>query len=215
MKFPPSVKVGHSVFSNYTVVMVLALICLGWGVPQKATATAPMFAKGARTVHGSFSFSSGGQEFLQNSEGDRTQEWTIAPAGGYFIAPGLALKLAFEGTWFAQGDISTSEYSLGPVVEYYFDTIKDASPRGHAVPYLGAGYLWGTFRESSAESNAKYVSGLFTFTGGLAWMLADHLAFDIAINFKAGEYTAKIPHDGEKFSADRWSVFLGLKGFIF
>lgn len=212
---------GHLLRGNLQFVMgpitilVCTLLFMGLAVVGPVLANAPMFEKGARTIHGSFSFSSAGDGFFQNAEGDRTQEWTLTPGGGYFIASGVALTLAIEGSWFTLGEVTSSEYSMGPVLEYYFDTVGDDDPQGHTIPYLGAGYLWGTVKEETATSNTKYVSSLLTLTAGLAWMMSDHIATDIAINYRVGEYTEKYPLDGAEYAANRWSVFIGIKGFIF
>jgi hypothetical protein len=196
-------------------ILVFSLLILGLGVADQARAAAPMFTRGSHIIHGSFSFSSGGNRYFENSEGDRTQEFILAPRGGYFISDGLALNLALEGSWFTLGDLSSTEYSFGPVVEYYFDTIGDDDPNGHVVPYVGGGFLWGVAEENDATSDSRYTSSLLTLTAGLAWFLSEHFATDIAVNYRVGNYAEDYPVDGNEFAANRWSLFIGIKGFVY
>lgn len=194
--------------------VLLMLLTASHALAAEAEPVANFLAKGTRLVGGSFSFSSAGNTYHQNSDGDRTQEWTLRPGGGYFVVDQLALDLHLEGTWFTQGDVLSSHYSLGPVLEYYFDVVGDDDPKGHAVPYLALGYLWGQAREEGSDYETKFNSGMWTMSAGLSWMLSDVVATDLELNYRVGEFTEKVPVDGVKRDSDRVSFFLGIKAFL-
>jgi len=171
-------------------------------------------ARGNNLLGGSLSFSSAGNGYYQDQDGDRTQEWTVCPGGGYFVSDGLAFCFHLEGRWFSQGDVRRTSYAMGPVLEYYWDTTGGEESRGKILPYVGLGYLWGQDRDESAAGTAKYNSGLVTVSAGLAWLLSDQVATDIALNYRSGRFTEKIPEDGRALRADRFSIFLGIKVFL-
>ena len=194
--------------------MVHILVIAGLlAVAQPAAARSPL-AEGGHVVAGSIAFSSAGGEYYADDAGNRTQEWSLQPGGGVFVADGLALNLLAVGTWFRQGDVVSNHYELGPTAEYYFDTIGDDDPRGHGVPYLGAGYLWGRARSELAGSSSTYDSGSGLLKGGLAWMVSDEAAADITVQYRFGTFTEKQPTDGPRSRGDRWSLHWGLKVFL-
>ncbi len=170
--------------------------------------------KGTRLVGGSFTFSSAGNTYFENGDGDRTQEWTLRPGGGYFVADNLALDLHVEGRWFIQGDVRSSHYSMGPTLQYYFNVVGDDDPQGRVIPYLGLGYLWGHAREDGAGSEEKFNSGMWSMSAGLSWMLSGVLAMDFEVNYQTGEFTEKVPVDGVARGADRVGFFIGVKAFL-
>lgn len=171
-------------------------------------------ARGGNLVAGSFSFSSAGDGYYENPAGDRTQEWSVRPGGGYFVIDGLALNFHLEGSWFTQGETRVTTYQMGPVMEYYWDTTGGEDPRGKILPYAGLGYLWGQSRDESPAFNTKYNSGLTTMSVGLAWMVSSQVATDISINYRTGRFTQKIPEDGLGRQANRLTVMIGFKAFI-
>ena len=170
--------------------------------------------QGSHLVGGSFTFSSAGDTYFENSDGDRTQEWIVRPAGGYFALDNLAIDLHLEGRWFTQGELLNSHYSMGPVLQYYFDVVGEDEPKGHAIPYLGLGYLWGLAREDRSDSELKFKSGMWSLSGGVSWMLSSVMAMDFEINYQTGEFTEKTPVDGVSRDANRISLFLGVKAFL-
>jgi hypothetical protein len=181
--------------------------------PPPARPAAPL-AAGGRVVTGSIAFSSAGGAYYENDAGDRTQEWMLQPGGGVFVVDGLACNLLASGTWFRQGDVVANHYEIGPTAEYYFDTVGDDPAKGHALPYVGAGYLWGKVRSELPGSTSSYNSGVVLLKAGLAWMVADHTAADIAVQHRFGTYTEKHPQDGPKFRGNRWTVHWGMKVFL-
>ena len=195
------------------ILLIWALFCFS-NFAQADENRAPFLQKGTRLVGGSFTFSSAGNTYYENSDGDRTQEWIVRPGGGYFVADKLALDLHVEGRWFIQGDVRSSHYSMGPTLQYYFDTVGEDEPKGHAVPYLGLGYLWGLAREDRSDSEAKFNSGMWSMSAGITWMLSDLIGLDLEFNYQTGEFTEKIPVDGVARDANRISFFVGVKAFL-
>ncbi len=191
--------------------LLLMLLC-SVSVAQEPTAS--FLQKGTRLVGGGFTFSSAGEKYFENNEGDRTQQWAVQPGGGYFVADNLAFALTIEGRWFIQGDIWSSHYSMGPSLQYYFDVVGEDDPKGHAVPYLELGYLWGQAREDGTDFESKFNSGMWSMSVGLSWMLSDVVATDLELNYQVGEFTEKIPVDGVSRNANRISFFLGIKAFL-
>lgn len=191
----------------------ILLIAVLLAAAQPAAARSPL-AEGGHVVAGSIAFSSAGGDYYADDAGNRTQEWSLQPGGGVFVADGLALNLLAVGTWFRQGGVVFDHYELGPVAEYYFDTIGDDDPRGHAVPYLGAGYLWGRARSELPGSSSTYNSGSGLLKAGLAWMLSGDAAADITMQYRFGTFTEKEPQGGPKSHGDRWSLYWGLKVFL-
>lgn len=171
-------------------------------------------ARGGNIVSGSLSFSSAGDGYYENSEGERTQEWTVRPGGGHFIADGWALSFHLVGRWFTQGEVRNTDYAMGPVLEYYWDTSGDEAAKGKILPYGGLGYLWGQARNESPAGKTKFNSGLTTLTAGLAWMVSSQVATDISVNYLTGRFTQKVPEDGLAREADRWTLMIGFKAFI-
>ena len=130
------------------------------------------------------------------------------------MADNLAFALQMEGRWFTQGDVWSSHYSIGPVMQYYFDVVGEDDPKGHAIPYLGLGYLWGQAREEGTDFESKFNSGMWSMSAGLSWMISDVVATDLELNYQVGEFTEKVPLDGISRDADRISFFLGVKAFL-
>ncbi len=194
---------------------VLVFFLMGLAANAQAGGKPESFLKqGSHLVGGSFTFSSAGDTYYENAEGDRTQEWIVRPIGGYFVADNLAIDLHIEGRWFIQGEVLNSHYSMGPVMQYYFDVVGDDEPKGHAIPYLGLGYLWGLAREDRADSELKYKSGMWSMGAGVSWMLSSVVAMDFEFNYQTGEFTEKVPVDGVSRDANRISLFLGVKAFL-
>lgn len=193
--------------------LFLLLICFG-STAQAGQAPEQFLKQGSHLVGGSFTFSSAGDTYYENTDGDRTQEWIVRPSGGYFVVDNLALDLHIEGRWFTQGEVLNSHYSLGPVMQYYFDTVGEDEPKGHAIPYLSLGYLWGLAREDRADSELKFKSGMWSMSAGLSFMLSSVVAMDFEINYQTGEFTEKVPVDGISRDANRISLFLGVKAFL-
>ncbi len=194
-------------------VALLLLILVG-SATQAEEIAAKFMQKGSRVVGGGITFSSAGNTYYENSSGDRTQQWAVRPGGGFFIADNLAFALHMEGRWFVQGDIWSSHYSMGPALQYYFDVVGEDAPKGHAIPYLSLGYLWGQAREDTADFESKFNSGMWSMSAGLSWMLSDVVATDFEFNYQVGEFTEKIPVDGVSRDANRFSFFLGIKAFL-
>ncbi len=190
-----------------TAALVLTVLCC-------SAALAGPVDRGGQLFGGSFSFSSAGDGYYERETGERTQEWTVAPGGGHFIADGLALGFHLEGRWFMQGEVRRTAYTMGPTLTYYHDTTGGDDPAGHVLPYLGVGYLWGQARDESPAGNSKHNSGETSLTAGMAWMLSSQVATDIALNFRTGRFTEKIPEDGLARASDRWTLFIGLKAFL-
>ncbi len=195
--------------------LLIAVLLLVFFSASLAEEPAEVFLqKGSRLVGGGLSFSSAGDKYYENSAGDRTQQWAVRPGGGYFVANNLAFALHMEGRWFIQGDIWSSHYSIGPVMQYYFDVVGEDDPKGHAVPYLGLGFLWGQAREDGTDFESKFNSGMWSMSAGLSWMLSNVVATDLEFNYQVGEFTEKVPVDGVSRNADRFSFFLGIKAFL-
>lgn len=173
-----------------------------------------LVAKGGKFVAGSFSFSSAGDSYYQNEAGDRTQEWSVLPGGGRFVADGLALGFHLEGNWFTQGEVRRTAYAMGPVLEYYLDTIGGGDRVGRVLPYAGIGYLWGQARDESPAGRTKHNSGEVSLTAGMAWLLSDQVAADLSANYRNGRFTQKAPLDGVAYASDRWTLFFGFKAFL-
>lgn len=171
-------------------------------------------AAGGNLVGGGLSFSSAGKNYYENADGDRTQEWTVQPGGGYFITNGLALGFHLEGRWFAQGDLRKFTYAMGPVLEYYWDTTGGEEAKGKILPYIGAGYLWGKSKEESPAGTLNFNSGMTTLIAGMAWMVSSQVATDISVNYQTGHFTEKEPFEGPTLNADRWTVLIGFKAFL-
>ena len=195
------------------IYLICVLLCFST-LAQAGENGAQFLQKGNRLIGGSFTFSSAGNSYYENSDGDRTQEWVVRPGGGYFVVDNLALDLHVEGRWFIQGDVRSSHYAMGPVLQYYFDTVGEDEPKGHAVPYLGLGYLWGLAREDRPDSEEKFTSGMWSMSAGLTWMLSDLIGMDLEFNYQTGEFTEKIPVDGVARDANRISFFVGVKAFL-
>ena len=176
--------------------------------------TAPILQKGSRLIGGSVSFTSAGNSYFENSAGDRTQQWALRPGGGLFVADQLAFSLHLDGRWFTQGENWSSHYSMGPVLQYYFDTVGQDDAKGHALPYLSLGYLWGQAREDGVGFETKFNSKMWSVSAGLSWMLSDVVATDLELNYQIGQFTEKIPVDRISQDADRISFFLGFKAFL-
>jgi hypothetical protein len=200
---------------------ILLLLVPVWLVSAAAaTAAGPQegsagpVTRGTKIYAGSFSFSSAGEGFYENAAGDRTQEWTVRPGGAVFVADGLAMGFHLEGRWFTQGEIRRISYSMGPVLEYYWDTTGGDEPAGRVLPYLGGGYLWGQTRDESPAGNTKHNSGMVSLNAGLAWLLSDQVAADIAVNYRTGRFIEKVPRDGPESRADRWTLLIGFKAFV-
>ena len=184
-----------------------------------AAAQAGPLDRGNKIFAGSFSFSSAGDGYHDNADGQRTQEWMVRPGGGAFVADGLALNFHVEGQWFSQGEVRRSSYTMGPVVEYYLDTTgkPDAGGdplRGHVLPYAGVGYLWGQDRLESPGGGTKHNSGLVHLALGMSWLLSDQVATDFSLAYRFGRFTQKVPEDGRALEADRWTLYVGVKAFV-
>ncbi len=190
--------------------MMLLVLSQAWAEDQPKS----FLSRGTHLVGGSFTFSSAGDTYFENSDGDRTQEWIVRPGGGYFFADNLAFDLHIEGRWFIQGDVESSHYSMGPIMQYYFNTVGSDDPKGHAIPYLGLGYLWGLARQEAAGSEAKFSSGMWSMSAGLSWMLSNVVAVDLELNYLTGEFTEQVPVDGVARDANRISFFIGVKAFL-
>jgi hypothetical protein len=192
-----------------------ALVALAAALVAAPCAVAGPLDAGTRVVTGSIAFSSAGGGYYADEGGNRTEEWSLQPGGGMFVADGLALNLLAAGTWYRQGSIVSNHYEFGPTVEYYLQTFDDDKDvRGRAVPYLGTGVLWGRARTESAgvESAWNSVCGLARV--GLAWMVLDRVASDIAVVYRFGSYEQKQPVDGDKEHGNRWTVNWGMKVFL-
>jgi len=190
------------------------IIILIFNVTQAEDTTSQFMQKGSRLVGGGLSFSSAGNTYHENLVGGRTQQWAVRPGGGYFMADNLAFALHMEGRWFIQGDVWSSHYSIGPVMQYYFDVVGEDDPKGHAIPYLGLGYLWGQAREDDTDFESKFNSGMWSMSAGLSWMISDVVATALELNYQVGEFTEKVPLDGVARDANRISFFLGVKAFL-
>lgn len=198
---------------NFLLVALILPAVLLAGEPDKEIFPSPV-AAGSHLVGGGFSFSSAGKSYYDNAAGDRTQEWTVQPGGGYFLTDGLALAFHLEGRWFTQGEVRNFSYAMGPVLEYYWDTTGGEEARGKILPYAGVGYLWGKSRDESPTGDIDYNSGMTTLAVGMAWMLSNEVATDISVNYRTGHFIQKDPEDGGSSSADRWTVLIGFKAFL-
>ncbi len=191
---------------------ILIAACLA-ALAAPALAGSPL-AKGGRVVTGSIAFSSSGGAYYADARGGRSQEWVVQPGGGVFVADGLALNLLAAGNWFRQGDVVANHFEMGPTAEYYFDTLEDRDNQGRGVPYLGLGYLWGQARSELPGAASTHNSGLWLLKAGVAWMVADFAAADIAVQYRTGTFTQKRPLDGPEFPGNRWTVHWGMKVFL-
>ncbi len=200
--------------NNFSKFMLVAILLCATA-SDAADSEGPSFLKkGTRIINGHFSFSSAGNTYFENPEGDRTQEWILSSGGGYFIANQWSVSLHMEGRWFIQGDFWNSQYSIGPILHRYFDFVGGDDPAGHVVPYLSMGYLWGQARVDDTNFESKYNSGMVTMSAGISWMMTEAIATDLEFNYQIGQFEEKIPVDQITRDANRFSLLLGIKVFL-
>jgi len=194
--------------TRLTAIVLLAALTIAAG------AGASPVDRGRRVATGSVSFSSGGGSYYADGDGNRTQEWSLQPGGGVFVAHGVAVNLLASGTWFRQGGVVANHYEFGPTVEYYVDTVGDGEARGRSLPYVGAGVLWGRARSEAAGVETTWNSACMMLKAGLSWLLLDSVATDISVMHRFGTFEQKAPVDGAMRHGNRWTLHLGLKIFL-
>ena len=194
-----------------TLLPALTLLLLA----SAAAAGGPV-SKGTEIFTGAISYSSAGRAYYEDADGKRTQEWVMTPGGGIFVIDGLAVELVLEGRWFSQGGLREDYWGWGPKVEYYLDTTGGDEPAGHALPYVGLAYLWGKTKLETPGStdSTRFNSGMTSLSVGVSYLMTNHVAADLVVNYRIGTYSQKSPVDGVDYKADRWTVLLGIKAFI-
>ena len=182
-------------------------------VSASAVVAGPV-SKGNEVYSGAISYSSAGGSYYENATGDRTHEFIMTPGGGLFLRDGLAVNVILEGRWFSHGGVRDDYYSIGPRLEYYWDTTGGEDAKGHWLPHVGLAYLWGRAELESPDSLEKFNTGMTSMSVGVDHMLTDHVAGTLTINYRVGHYNRTDSGEGANLKANRWIVLLGIKAFV-
>ncbi|UCE24782.1 MAG: hypothetical protein JSU74_01660 [Candidatus Zixiibacteriota bacterium] len=90
-----------------------------------------------------------GSAFFTSQSGDAyidSKTIIVNPGFSYFVSPGTFVGGLIQYGWYEVGSSSVTEYSLGPVLGYYFNTNKERpEPKGAAYPFVMAFAAYGGF----------------------------------------------------------------------
>lgn len=118
----------------------------------------------------------GGQLALNTVE--NTSSFVFSPNAGYFALNGVALGATLNVNLSKAGNITSTQYSLGPFARWYFG-------RGFWRPFLnaGAGFATERVKIGSASSSANGFNWLLG--GGLAWFVTDNAALELTAGYNS------------------------------
>ena len=169
--------------------------------------------KGSKIIAGEFSFSSGGGDLYENSDGDRLTTIEMDTFISYFLTPGLALGANFLLIKTAQGDLSATAWGIGPRLMYFIGGNKSISTgKGKIYPFLDAAFLYIKSTSKGASYELSSSRTRIKFGGGILHMLSESVGLfgEAAYNIDSEK-----PEDGDSERGNQFNIVAGLAFFLY
>jgi hypothetical protein len=154
--------------------------------------------KGSYLLGGSFQLDSSGDS--RDDDDDRRTLLSIGSGVSYFIVPGLALGANAQFSRFSEGGSSSSSFSAGPQIAYYF-----GGPSSTFFPVVSGRADYGDFGDLSRVGA--------DLAGGATFMAARN----VGISAEAFYQTYRYSRDNNRgdFTHDSFGIRGGVTVFIF
>jgi hypothetical protein len=179
-------------------------VAIALAVPTGSRAQSYAVNRGSWIVGGTAGFSSSGGD----GGGDRITLLFLAPAGQYFVMPGLALGGQLRLSHSRSGSTGSTGYGAGPAATYYFG--RGVRP---VYPYLGASVSLARTSLSSGFGNdpPATTSTQFEPCAGLLLMLGRNVGVDTRLY-----YLSRHQHfSGVDHKTNEYGLAVGVSAFVF
>ncbi len=169
--------------------------------------------KGSLAIAGSAFFLSQSGETYENVDGDGQTTFAFVPSLGYFVAPSLLVGGELEFSSFSWGDYSETNFSIGPIIGYYFNTDKTRTEvKGAAYPYAQAFFGYGQFKADDGTSDFTWTLTQFGGQAGVVWMMSNSIGLNLLARISSDNW------DPEDFDSERGTTMMigaGIISFIY
>lgn len=160
--------------------------------------------QGAFTIGGNITYYS--QSF--DDSDDSQSVFTFNPQLGYFFADNLYTALSLTYLNYSSGDVSSSQYGIGPAFRYYFDADK-------LKPFLGGSYTY--FEQTNSGNDDKVTSNEFKLTCGADYFVSKGLAIEASINYSFVDYnfSTGASYYDDSSTLKKFEIGVGVNYFIY
>jgi len=157
--------------------------------------------------NGSFSFTNSSGDLYENINGDGSSALSFNLSGGYFLIKGLNLGVIIGYGSSSQGDFSSSDYTFGPRLAYFFPL---GNPR--VLPFFGAAYvLGGGSSDAGGSQSSDYSKTALQLFGGVSFMVVRTVGITGTLFYHMNSYK---PDGGSSTSGNRLGVNFGFLLFL-
>lgn len=164
--------------------------------------------RGVILLDGQISFSNYGDEDSDN----RTTNITINPMFGYFVIRHLVIGIELLESSTVQGDYSSNDIGVGPMVAFYFGRQKS-----RVFPFISTSLMmvFGSTDSGNSYYETKYTDSQFdiNFAGGVTFMVAKNVGITGKGYFNLNSYKAE--PDDEATTGNAFGFSIGVSTFIY
>lgn len=179
--------------------------------------------KGSMMINGSFFFRSqsgdlweyDGNSFttinIGNGSLGATESYEVAPAIGWFVAPGFFFGAQLNYLRYSYGDNNLHALAIGPAVTYYINSDKTRTEaKGALYPLFGAFFTYGSIGNEDDK-----IADLFQFgaKGGMLYMISNAVGVEFAAKFQSDSW--KFNGATERTSGTTIQIGAAIDAFIF
>jgi hypothetical protein len=160
----------------------------------------PALDPGSYLVGGEASFSS-----QSRSEFDEDAiELTLMPYVQYFVSRGLAIGGELELARSSYGDLTITQFGIGPAISYYFVKSSPVQPFARGSIRLARAMS----KTDSADSDQNLFG--YRFAGGILVLLSDAVGLDMSLYYDRVQYRNHTDIDHTTFG-----LAVGISAFLF
>jgi hypothetical protein len=171
---------------------------------QDRDEAATPISKGSIIIGGAVSFASQGGDLYANGD-DRQNTLSFMPNALFFVADNIAVggQLNFTRAW--QGDVSSTQFGIGPTAGYFLDV--DSS----IYPYGAVGL---SYQNLSIDSNFadESINGFQYRIGAGILTQIKQAGITVELAFVGDSFS---PEDGDSISGNTIQLSVGVVGLIF
>jgi len=191
--------------------LIASAILMGILFPITASAQDLPIDLGSIYLGGGWSIDMSGGDLYNDSEDNSQKSFTINPFVSYFAISGFRIGGELELTNWSQGDRSSSVFGIGPHVMYYFNIGGATEAKGATFPYLGAKFLYESYKTDIGTNSYTNKWTKFGFVGGAIHMLSDAVGVFSEAAFNIHSYKP----DGSDESTSGYTISFFIIGFSY
>ncbi len=167
-----------------------------------------MLAQGSMEIGGSVGFASYSGDYYENADGDAATQMSFAPMVGYFVMDNLSVGAEINYQSVSQGDYSSTDFGLGPAVEYYL-----GNQMGPGYLFAHVGFAFGSSKWDDGTNDSTTSSTTITIAPGYLITLNDYVGVAAMLYYSMDSFSNDDWLSGAPDSGNQMGLRIALKVF--